>query len=419
MLRLFDVPGSRSGEIISTIEAMNKLTLETLAPAMTAPEPRIVRMSIRNLTETGSLRIPTGRLVLLFNEYLMWARRFSANDVVQVENVGLLRSIVYILGLDVETQEALTLSLGLRVVHELGWMAHREIADVTLEIAGLPPSAHTRRCLVEIDNAVGVGWLSLFPIHQESDSFIRDVRDVLIDAVARRSKAFLQLRAHSAGIPWNSDSFLAGVLPEPSRRARFFIDWLNLMAGRWRLQEQDITNVLKPGSLLSHRWSFRGALTVAQDYFVFPLYHSDLPPAVNYGGAGRLIADEVLRGLFHELMYNQSHSRSNGSRAGYVRLSNNTEPSDWPPYHVDIKALLAALSAYRLAVVQDMSSAYARLSSLAQDRLFFVASCYALCSSRNYVDPLYGDARRRCNEPVKQLSEFAAAFRCRLPYPQI
>ncbi|KAH7983951.1 hypothetical protein HPB52_015723 [Rhipicephalus sanguineus] len=331
MLRLFDVPGSRSGEIISTIEAMNKLTLERLAPAMTAPEPRIVRMSIRNLTETGTLRIPTGRLVLLFNEYLMWARRFSPNDVVQVENVGLLRSIIYILGLDVETQEALTLSLGLRVVHELGWMAHREIADVTLEIAGLPPSAHTRRCLVEIENAVGVGWLSLFPIHQESDSFIRDVRDVLIDAVARRN----------------------------------------------------------------------------------------LPPAVNYGGAGRLIADEVLRGLFHELMYNQSHSRRNGSRAGYVRLSNNTEPSDWPPYHVDIKALLAALSAYRLAVVQDMSSAYARLSSLAQDRLFFVASCYALCSSGNYVDPLYGDARHRCNEPLKQLSEFAAAFRCRLPYPQI
>ncbi|KAL3208373.1 hypothetical protein MRX96_039255 [Rhipicephalus microplus] len=394
MLRLFDVSASRSAEIISTIEAMNKLTLDTLAPAMTAPEPSTVRLSIRDLTETAILPIPTGRLVLLFNEYLMWARRFSRYDVVEVENIGLLRSVVYILGLGVETQQALTLSLGLRVAHELGWMAHREIADVTLEIAGLPRSAHARRCLVEIENAVGTGWLSLFPSHLKSDSFIRDVRDVLNGAVVRRSMAFLRLRAHSTDIPWNGDTFLAGVLPEPSRRTRFFIDWLNLMAGRWRLQERDITNVLKPGSLKSHRWTFRGTLTAAQDYFVFPLYHSDLPPAVNYGGSGRLIADEVLRGLVHELMVNQSGIRS---RVGDVRLSNNTVLSDWPPYHVDIKALLAALSAYRLAVVQDLSSAHA---------------------SGDYVDPLYGDPRRRCNEPVKELPEFAAAFRCKLPYPQ-
>ncbi|KAL3184756.1 hypothetical protein MRX96_005858 [Rhipicephalus microplus] len=150
-------------------------------------------------------------------------------------------------------------------------MAHREIADVPLDIAGLPRLAHARRCLVEIENAV------------------------------------------------------------------------------------------------------------------------DLPLAVNYGGAGRLIADEVLRGLLHELMYNESRSRS---RVGHVRLSNYTVLSDWPPYHVDIKALLAVLSAYRLAVVQDLSSA---------DR---------------YVDPLYGDPRRRCNEPVKELPEFAAAFRCNLPHTQ-
>ncbi|KAL3227124.1 hypothetical protein MRX96_048845 [Rhipicephalus microplus] len=227
MLRPFDVSAPRSAEIISTIEAMNKLALDTLAPAMTAPEPHIMRMSIRDLTETAILPIPTGRLVLLFNEYLIWARCFSPYDVVEVENVGLLRSVVYILGLGVETQQALTLSLGLRVTHELCWTAHREIADVTLETAGPPRSAHARHCLVKIENAVGTGWLSLFPLHLESDSFIRDERDVLNDAVAPRSKVFVQLRAHSTDIPWNGDSFLAVVLPEPSRRARFFIDWLN------------------------------------------------------------------------------------------------------------------------------------------------------------------------------------------------
>ncbi|KAH6948674.1 hypothetical protein HPB50_025847 [Hyalomma asiaticum] len=417
MLHLFDVPDSSSGEIVSTIMAMNELTLKMLGPAMTVPEPKIVRMSILNLTESAALRIPAGRLVLLFNEVLMWARRFSPGDIVQVENVGLLRSVAYIFELGVETQEALTLSLGLRVAHELGWMADREIADITLELAGLPPSAHTRRCLVEIERTVGVGWISLFPMHQGSEPFIRDVRDALNDAVVRRGKKFVQLRVHSSGFSRNSYSLLDGVLPEPSRGVHFFINWLNLMAERWRLQEQDITNVLKPGSSLSHRWSFRVALTVAEDYFVFPLYHPDLPPPVNYGGAGRLIADEVLRGLFHELIYNQSRYRINDSHVGH-HLNDNV-PLDWPPYHVDTKALLAALSAYRLAVMQDTSSVYARMSSLAQDRLFFVASCYVLCSSGSHVDPLYGDARRRCNEPVKQLPEFAAAFECRDPFAEL
>ncbi|XP_070396898.1 uncharacterized protein [Dermacentor albipictus] len=113
MLRLFDVSESASGEIVSTIEAMNKLTLETLVPAMNVLEPRIVRTAIRNLTETATLRIATGRLVLLLNEHFMWARRFSPSDIVQVGNLGLLRSVVYIPGLEAETQEALTLSLGL------------------------------------------------------------------------------------------------------------------------------------------------------------------------------------------------------------------------------------------------------------------------------------------------------------------
>ncbi|KAH7942226.1 hypothetical protein HPB49_022221 [Dermacentor silvarum] len=211
-------------------------------------------------------------------------------------------------------------------------MAHREIANVTLQIAGLPPSAHTRRCLVQIESTVGIGWLSLFPKHQESESFVRDMRYILIDAAARRSKAFLQLRAHSTGILWNSDSFPTRVLPEPSCTARFFTHWLKLMVKRWRLQ-QDIPNVLKPGLLLSHRWSFHGALTVAEHYFVLPFYHSDLPPAVNNGCAGRLIADEELRGLFRELVYNQSHNRNNRDGTGIFERYSTAGLSPVPRGH--------------------------------------------------------------------------------------
>ncbi|KAL3196995.1 hypothetical protein MRX96_045034 [Rhipicephalus microplus] len=84
----------------------------------------------------------------------MWARRFSPEDIVKVENVGPCRFVVHILGLVVETQQTLKVIPGLRVTHELGWMAHNEMADATMRIAGLLQSAHARHCLVEIENAV-------------------------------------------------------------------------------------------------------------------------------------------------------------------------------------------------------------------------------------------------------------------------
>ncbi|KAL3207432.1 hypothetical protein MRX96_052680 [Rhipicephalus microplus] len=369
---------------------MDRLTLQVLGPAMAEPDSRILRTSIRNLTGTATPGIAAGRLLLLLNEYFIWARRFTAQDIVQVENVGLLRAVVYLLGLRSEVREALTLSLGLRVAHELGWMASREIADVTLELAGLPSSAHWHRCLMQVENTVGSEWLSLFPKSREAEELIHDVRDILAGVLERHKKSPLQLQAPSATLLRN-ESFLATMLPEPRHGARFFVDWLKLMSGRWRLLEQDMTNVIKP----------------------------DFPAAVNYGGAGRLIADEVLRGLYHDSLYNESPFGNHVSRKDYAQQTNGTSSTteNWSPHIVDSKALLASLAAYRLSAARHPSIAYPTESSLAQDRLFFVASCYALCSSANYVDVLYGDASHCCNEPVKTLPEFVAAFECAKPQP--
>ncbi|KAL1415582.1 hypothetical protein MTO96_006706 [Rhipicephalus appendiculatus] len=414
MLRLFDASDVIDDEVIAKIEAMDRLTLQVLGPAMAEADTKILRMSIRNFTDTATPGIAAGRLLLLLNEYFIWARRFSARDVVQVENAGLLRSVVYLLGLKADTREALTLSLGLRVAHELGWMASREIADLTLELAGLPPSAHRRRCLIQVENTVGIGWLSLFPKQRGAEAVVRNLRNVLLDVVARQKKALLQLWAPGAIVLWNNESFLASVLPQPTDGASFFVDWLNLMNGRWRLLEQDITNVLKPGSFLKHRWSFHGALTVAEDYFVFPLFHHHFPAAVNYGGAGRLLADEILRGFYHEHAYDKNSLGNQKNCTNNIQQASDSSsaPQELSPNHVDSKALLASLAAYRLEIAQHSSSASTKESSLAQDRLFFVASCYALCSSGNHIDVLYGDASHRCNKPVKALPEFAAAFQC-------
>ncbi|KAL1480432.1 hypothetical protein MTO96_051031 [Rhipicephalus appendiculatus] len=390
MLDIFGASEAVRDEVAAKIEAMDRLTLEVLGPAMAEADSRILRTSIRNLTR----------------------------DVVQVENAGLLRSIVYLLGLKSDVREALTLSLGLRVAYELGWMASREIADVTLELAGLPLSAHWHRCLMQVESTVGTEWVSLFPKRSGVEELTRDVRDILTDVLERHMNTSLQLQPPSAALLRNNASFLETMLPEPRHEARFFLDWLKLMNGRWRLLEQHMTNVLKPGSFLSHRWSFHGALTVAEGYFVFPLFHPDFPMAVNYGGAGRLIADEVVRGLYHNHLYYLNTLGNQKTRKDYVSQSNgsSSEAVDRSPYLVDSKALLASLAAYRLSAARHTSSAYSTESSLAQDRLFFVASCYTLCSSGNYVDVLYGDASHRCNEPVKALPEFSAAFQCASPH---
>ncbi|KAH9367957.1 hypothetical protein HPB48_011664 [Haemaphysalis longicornis] len=276
MLELFDISGSSADELATKIEEMDRLTLGALGPAMAKHNPKTLQMPIHNLRDTATPGIVTGHLLLLLNEYFIWARRFSAGDIVEVANPGLLRSVVYLRGLKSETREALTLSLGLRVVHALGWMAHRRIADITLDIMGLPPSAHHRRCLTLIDGAVGVAWHSLFPEQPGAEALVQDVQDILKNSVERHGKPPLTLQARPTPVQWDNETSMANALPEPTPGGSFFLDWMNLMNSRGRLQKQHVFNVLKPGSALSHGWNFHGAVTVAEDYFAFPLFHPDL-----------------------------------------------------------------------------------------------------------------------------------------------
>lgn len=120
MLSFFDVPESSAYVLVSKIEETNRLTLEALGPAIAEPEMRTLRMPIRNFSESVTPGIVAGSLLLFFNEYFIWARRFSAGDVVEVVNPDVLRSVVYLLGLKSGTREELTLSLGLCVALEVG-----------------------------------------------------------------------------------------------------------------------------------------------------------------------------------------------------------------------------------------------------------------------------------------------------------
>ncbi|KAK8777486.1 hypothetical protein V5799_029173 [Amblyomma americanum] len=240
MQRLLDVCESQAGEPVATIDAMNRLTLAVVWYAIAEREQRIQGMSVRNLTERTTTGISAGRLLLLLNKYFISSRRLSSIDIVRVENPGILRAAVFVL--KSAMWEALT--LGLRVAHELGWTADQRIADVTLNVMGLPTSLQSRRCLVPFRNSVGVGWLRLFPTNRGFQTQTADIRGNLMEVLTGHSKSVLDVQAQGDGTMW---SLLASVLSEPTPRAGFFIYWLNLMSVRWQLQHQDLTNVLKPG----------------------------------------------------------------------------------------------------------------------------------------------------------------------------
>ncbi|KAK8759202.1 hypothetical protein V5799_003166, partial [Amblyomma americanum] len=410
MLALFGVSELLSPEMASTIQEMDILALEVLALATVDPEQKILRLSIQNLSDAVTPGFPTNRWALLVDTHFPWDHSYSANIEVYAEKPSLVRAVGYLLGLMSETREALTINLGIRVVTELGWMADREIADASLQLFGLRWSSHARRCLVEVEIRTGVAWFSLFPRDLGADTLIRDVRVVLLGVVMRCSGAMLHMIARKETSKPDIENYLASVLPEPTPGNSFFNSWMKLMKVQWRLQHQDLSNIVKPRSVLSHTWSMHGALAASEEYFVFPLYHPDLPTAVKYGGAGRLLADEVLRELFYVPPKEQQQV------ALYYFVTEDIETDDalqeWSAHHVDTKALLAALKAYRLGLIRHSPDTHSAKSNLMEDRLFFVASCYTLCLSGNPMGDFYGDAEQRCNVATKALVQFKRALQC-------
>ncbi|KAK8783014.1 hypothetical protein V5799_015645 [Amblyomma americanum] len=387
LLALFGVSELLAPEMASTIQEMDILALEVLVPAIVDPKQKSLRLSIQNLSDAVTPGFPTDRWALLVDTHFPWAHCYSANIEVRAEKPSLLRAVGYLLGLKSEAREALTINLGIRLVTELGWMADREIAYATLQLFGLPWSSHARRCLAEVESRAGVGWFSLFPRDLAADTLIRDFRDVLLGVVMRCSGAMLHMTARKETSQPDIEDYLASVLPEPTPGTSFFNSWMKLMKVQWRLQQHDLSNIVKPRSVLSHTWSMHGALAASQEYFVFPLYHPDLPTAANYGGAGRLLADEVLRELFYAPPIDQQQV----ARCYFVTEANETDDAlqEWSEHHVDTKALLAALKAYRLGLIRHSPDTHSAKSSLMEDRLFFVASCYALCSSGNHMGDFY------------------------------
>ncbi|KAK8777484.1 hypothetical protein V5799_029171 [Amblyomma americanum] len=139
------------------------------------------------------------------------------------------------------------------------------------------------------------------------------------------------------------------------------------------------------------------------------------PPTMNYGGAGRFIAGEILRSVFRPPV---PQAQLPPTPPPMFRSDDSPKvdsPSEWSPPHADAKALLDESHGYWLGILRHRA---ARLpSSLSSLRTDFSSWLPVRCSvPAATIHGLRGRrCSRRCNEPVMTLSEFTAAFQCDSP----
>ncbi|CAN7994116.1 unnamed protein product, partial [Ixodes hexagonus] len=361
-LEIFGVSKSGRRRIVPTIKAMDNLINTVLLPASRREQPGSMVLSIKNMSSQLTPTVSSATWVLLLNEYVLWAGPFSASDLVRVENPSVLRATDYLLSLNPDIEDGLALSIGQRVVQEIGWMAHK---DIGVGFSGAAAHRFTRKCQIQVEEMVGVAWFSLLSLPDGDGGLIKRIQSVLQESGLPSRPAMNWLKG-----PWDLP-----LLALPDSRETFFGNWMAYSHLRWNLTKS--RNIMKVNS--NRDWIWGSNVTVDPLIFSFPFFHEDLPGAVNYAGAGRLLANELLRVIL--------------GRAQLKRA-------------MDSRSLLTSLTAYR----QDSGIPGFGLGDLrgsTTDQLFFVASCYALCS----VDQ-DNAARNACNGPVNGLPDFKTAFQC-------
>ncbi|KAG0414114.1 hypothetical protein HPB47_008754 [Ixodes persulcatus] len=362
IFKLLGISKSRTRKMIPTIKAMDNLINNVLLPASVREHPKAMVLSFENMSRNLTPSVSTANWIFLLSGCALWAGPFSASDLVRVKNPSILLAVDYLLSLNSDIEEGLALSVGLRVIQEIGWMAHK---DIDIHLRDTAPYRFTRRCQHQVEQMVGVAWFSLLSLPDGDNGLIKRIQSVLQEIGLPRGPAEGSLKG-----PWDLPSLVL-----PDQRETFFGNWMAYTQLHWNLTKN--RNIMRMNSYQDWTWKFN--VTVTPLMFSFPFYHKDMPSAVNYAGAGRLLARELLR-----------------AAQGPAQLK----------LTVDTKSLLASLTAYRQES-KTMRFSLGQAHGNTKDQLFFVASCYALCSADQG-----GAARRACNAPVKGLPDFRAAFQC-------
>ncbi|KAH9380339.1 hypothetical protein HPB48_016101 [Haemaphysalis longicornis] len=367
-LKMLGLPGEQQKEAASRVTSLENLVTGALGNSTANKEPLVVSLETMAVLLTPS--VPTASWLHALRSVQPPGVNITRDVPVYVDHPSVLQALSHLLDLGARMQDAVAEHIAYRIILELGWMVddrnprHRPL-DST-------PDAAAIKCLHQVKDMVGTAWFSLFSTSHDDRRLMQSILAVL--------RPTLQL---SAGIVAPSESSVpADVLPP--LQASFFASWVAYKEARYELLSSGLYNILNADGVADVAWNHELNLTVEPLIFSYPFFHSDLLPVVNYAGVGRLLARAVL-GL----------TASNASAMA-----------------LEAAAVRGAQRALDESGEARKSPGAAFLNSTSVDELFFMASCYTVCST----DDANETARLMCDEPVMKLQSFMAAFKCSLPH---
>lgn len=293
----------------------------------------------------------------------------SEQMFVSVESTRVLRALNSLFEFGKNRQEHLAEHIAYRTFVEIGWMVGERSA-ITLPLQSTQEKLETR-CLRTVEKMAGSAWNSLLPTLRGEG---RPQRDVLTLVRLTNAPGVNIGGPHDAPVP-------PDVLPP--LQSSFFANWVAYREARRDLESSGLYDILRIDGVETRHWHRERNWTVHPLIFTYPFFHSQLHPAVNFAGAGRLLARALLR------------------------LSSASVSAQ----EVEEAAVAGALRALHESPKTPEGYAAALPNSTAVDELFFMASCYAVCDAEDIGQT----ARKMCDGPAMRLRSYAAAFGCKPP----
>ncbi|KAK8770514.1 hypothetical protein V5799_013021 [Amblyomma americanum] len=347
---------------------MNTLVSAVLRSARRAPDSGPLALNIGQIAATLTPAVPATAWLGALRAVVSSLANISEETFVHVKSSRVLRALNSLFEFGKNRQEHLAEHIAYRTFVEIGWMVDER--NSTMRPFQLSPENLETRCLRAVEKMAGRAWYSLFPALPRE----RPQRDVLTLV------QFINASAGNIGGPYGA-SVPADVLPpfQPS----FFANWVAYREAKRDLESSGIYDILRIDRVEDRSWQRGQNWTVEPLIFSYPFFHTQLHPAVNFAGAGRLLARALL----------------------------SLSPANVSAQEIEEKAVAAALRALHESPETPDGRAAALPNTTAVDELFFMASCYAVCDTED----IGHTARNMCDGPAMRLRSYAAAFGCKPP----
>ncbi|KAK8763539.1 hypothetical protein V5799_033853 [Amblyomma americanum] len=266
---------------------------------------------------------------------------------------------------------------------------------------------------LELHQMVNVVYSALLRMLQANPDL--DPREISVDL--RKLERTLLPRFELLDDKARLDRFFSNV-PSMAREA-FALNWIRLQRALHHMMPEVreatrsfyLSSIASSNAYTVRRAGGRGALGLAPYATLLPLYDAKVVDSIKYGGLGSMIAAATFqffqehlpaRSRFRSLLEQRTRCYEGGPLRGLRR-----DPAKRTAFERAV-ALSFLWQAFRSPLRRrDPRWRVHGLESFSEEQLFFVASCFPLCSGYQS-----GAAELACNEPLRHSRDFPGAFHC-------